>query len=79
MREWQAESVRWTDATVKTVAAASTANKARLETWVEQWEPRVISAVKPLADAAFGADAEPFMTVTTAAQSARRMKLGLAR
>lgn len=79
MREWQAESVRWTDATVKAVAAASTANKARLDAWVEHWERRVVAAVKPLADAAFGVDAEAFMNTNTAAQVARRMKLGLAR
>ena len=79
MREWQTESVRWTDATVKVAAAASAANKAKLDAWVAQWEPRVLEAVAPLVAGAPGADAEAFLAQVAAAQSARRVKLGLSR
>lgn len=79
MREFQAEAARWTDATVKVVVASSVANKARVEAWVDHWEPRVVAAVTPLAEAAFETEAGAFIAETTAAQAARRAKLGLSR
>ncbi|MGH8596273.1 MAG: phenol hydroxylase, partial [Gammaproteobacteria bacterium] len=57
MREWYAESTRWTDATIKVAANASAANKTLLNSWVATWEPRVRLALAPLALAAFEGEA----------------------
>ncbi|SDW96818.1 aromatic/alkene monooxygenase hydroxylase subunit beta [Marinobacter mobilis] len=54
MRDWFKESLRWTNAMVKTVAGESEANQALLQSWINHWEPRVYSALKPLADASTG-------------------------
>jgi len=78
MREWQAESTRWTESTVKVAAAASPANKALLDGWIAKWQPRVMEAVLPLARGALGASADTLLQQAADAQSARRVKLGLA-
>ncbi|MGD9600937.1 MAG: phenol hydroxylase [Gammaproteobacteria bacterium] len=79
MREWHAEAVRWTDATIKVAVNASEANGARVAGWVEQWEPRVREAVAPLARAAFGESAAQTADTVFAGLAARRTKIGIGR
>ncbi len=55
MPEWHAESARWIDAVLKTMAAESADNKALLRHWIDTWEPQASAALKPLAEAALGA------------------------
>jgi len=61
MVEWFAESKRWVDATVKTAAQESAANKAQMEQWSAKWIARVSGALSPIAEHSFGADAEQVM------------------
>ena len=78
MRDWYAESIRWTDAALKVVVKFSDENRALLNSWVMAWEPRVREALAPLANAAFGANAAAITEAIFAELSARRVKLGLA-
>ncbi len=77
LNEWFAESVRWTDAVVKTAAAESAANKALLEGWVARWQPQVRAAAAPLAEYLFAADGEQILDETVAALTARAAKAGI--
>jgi phenol/toluene 2-monooxygenase (NADH) P1/A1 len=78
MREWCAESIRWTDATIKVAVTASAENKAVIERWIRQWEPRVREALAPLAQAAFAEDAATIMESIFKDLAARRTKIGIA-
>jgi len=75
MRLWFAESQRWVDALVKTVAAESAANRELIEGWIAHWRPRAVQALAPLADIGPGADALASIDNDFAA---RVKKLGLA-
>ncbi len=77
MRDWFAESVRWTDATLKVAAGASSENQALLKSWVAVWEPRVREAVLPLAQVAFGAEANGALDKIASALDARLAKIGI--
>lgn len=74
MRNWFAESTRWVDAMVKTVAAESPENRAQIEAWVEYWQGRVVEALAPLAEVSTGQDA---LAEVQQAFAARLKKIGL--
>lgn len=59
MTDWYGETKKWVDATVKTAAAESAANKAQLEKWIAHWRDRAAVALLPVARIALadGADA----------------------
>lgn len=61
MSEWYAESKRWVDATIKTAAKESDANKELLQTWVTKWTEQVSNALLPVATHGFGVDATEVM------------------
>lgn len=61
MSEWFVESKRWVDATLKTAAQESDANKELLAKWSAKWIARVSGALSPVAEHGFGADAEQIM------------------
>lgn len=75
MRLWFAESQRWVDALVKTVACESAANRELIEGWIAHWRPRAVQALAPLADIGPGAEALACIDNDFAA---RLKKLGLA-
>lgn len=54
MTEWHGETSRWADATLKTAAAESDANRTQLTQWARQWSERGLAAVQPLAEHALG-------------------------
>lgn len=74
MRTWFAETSRWVDAMVKTVAAESPENRAQIEAWVEYWQGRVIEALAPLAEVSAGQAA---LGEVQQAFAARLKKIGL--
>ncbi|QII99139.1 phenol hydroxylase [Stutzerimonas balearica] len=74
MRTWFAESSRWVDAMVKTVAAESPENRAQIEAWIEHWRGRVVEALAPLAEKGPGQDA---LTAVQQEFATRLAKLGL--
>lgn len=57
MRQWFAESSRWVDAMVKTVAAESDVNRQQIEAWIGHWMTRALEALAPLAEISAGAAA----------------------
>ena len=52
--EWYAETVRWTNALVKTTAHESDTNAALLSQWIGAWIESINEALLPIAAAAFG-------------------------
>lgn len=74
MRNWYAESTRWVDAMVKTVAAESPENRAQIEAWVDYWQGRAIEALAPLAEVSAGQAA---LAEVQQAFAARLKKIGL--
>jgi len=74
MRNWFAESSRWVDAMVKTVAAESPENRVQIEAWIEHWQGRVVEALAPLAEKGPGQDA---LTAVQQEFATRLAKLGL--
>lgn len=58
MNEWFTESKRWVDAIIKTAAKESTENLQKLQAWTEKWHPRVVEAVAPLVQSAFGEECQ---------------------
>lgn len=57
MRDWFKDSQRWTNTMLKVVVAESESNRDQLQAWVDQWEPRVYDALKPVAQASTGIEA----------------------
>lgn len=77
MTKWSDESVRWVDATIKTVAAESTQNSALLAGWITTWRARCHEAILPLATQIFGVDAAILLKHADDALTARLAKAGL--
>lgn len=75
MRDWYKESTRWVDAMVKTVAAEDPENARQIQAWLSAWQPRVIEALQPLAEASVGAAA---LDDVSQQFTTRVSKLGLA-
>ena len=78
MSEWSAETTKWIDAQIKTVAAESPDNMALLRGWVKQYRSPALDALLPLANRAFGDRTESVLAEITAQFNARCAKLGLA-
>ena len=78
MSEWSAETTKWIDAQIKTVAAESPDNMALLRGWVKQYRSPALEALQALANRAFGDRAESVLAEITAEFNARCAKLGLA-
>jgi len=57
LRDWYKESLRWIDSMLKTVTSESQENTEQMQVWLQQWQPRVIDALRPLAEASVGIDA----------------------
>ncbi|PFG10278.1 aromatic/alkene monooxygenase hydroxylase subunit beta [Marinobacter sp. LV10MA510-1] len=73
-RDWYKESLRWTNAMIKTVVAESDSNREQVQSWIDHWEPRVYEALKPIAQATTGLDA---LDELRAELSTRLKKVGL--
>ena len=68
MSDWYAETLRWTDAILKTAATESDENAALLGEWSNKWLDRVSEAVVPIATSLLG-DAAGNDTVENAKQA----------
>ena len=77
MSEWTAETTKWIDAQIKTVAAESPDNMALLRGWVKQYRSPALEALQALANRAFGDRAESVLAEVTEQFNARCAKLGL--
>lgn len=56
MRDWYKESLRWTNALIKTVAEESEFNRQLLQAWIDRWEPEIYQALVPFSQATSGLD-----------------------
>lgn len=77
-REWHGETVKWIDAVLKATAADSVENKVLLIGWLNKWRERAIKAVTPIAQLAFGAEAQAVLDELAANLNARAAKAGFA-
>lgn len=75
--ELQDDSSKWVDASLKTVAAENPENKAQLQRWIAHWRARAVTALKPLAAMALGAQADAALARVAARLDARLAKVGL--
>ncbi|MCL2656225.1 MAG: phenol hydroxylase [Betaproteobacteria bacterium] len=76
-REWYAENAKWVDTVLKAAAAESPENKAVLAEWVHNAKQRSIEALTPVAEIAFGADANSIMELLVGQINARAIKAGI--
>jgi len=76
MEAWYADNGKWVDACLKTAAAESAGNRARLQGWIGQWLPQVVEAVTPLANL-LGEDGPQRLDDAVQALHTRTRKLGL--
>ena len=76
--EWFAETSKWVDATIKTAAAESDANRAQLSSWFAAWRGRAVQALTPVAELALGDGAAAALAGALSALDARAAKAGLA-
>jgi phenol/toluene 2-monooxygenase (NADH) P1/A1 len=77
LADWYAESQRWTDSTMKVAASDSDDNKALLKSWLDNWQPQVIAAAKPIAEFAFAERSDEVMADIQAELAVRSGKIGL--
>ncbi len=77
MNAWHAETRKWVDATVKTAAAESAANKALLEEWVSHWRDRAAGALNPVAQIVLGATTDEHLGEVIQQFNARLAKAGV--
>jgi len=77
MTEWQAETVKWVDAQIKTATAESPENAALVAGWVRTWQARAIEALAPLAERGLGERAGAVMGDLVQQFSARLSRLGV--
>lgn len=76
--EWAGESAKWVDAQIKVAAAESAENKAQLSAWARQYRTTTLEALKPLAERAFGDNADEVLNEVVSQFNTRCTKLGLA-
>jgi len=74
---WFDETSRWVDATVKTAAAESADNAARIAGWIAKWRAATTAALAPYADAVFVDGAAEALKAVDALFDARVAKLGI--
>ncbi len=77
MRDWFDENSRWVDATIKTAADESAANKDLLNGWIAKWSADLIAAIAPLAETALAHEGKEELAQLSAEFQARIAKLGL--
>lgn len=68
----------WGDSVFKTVAAESEANRALLQSWLEQWQPKVAAAYAEVAQALLGDAAAASMATAAEEIGKRAAKAGVA-
>ncbi|WP_371323728.1 phenol hydroxylase [Dechloromonas sp. ZY10] len=77
-REWFGETTKWLDAVLKACAADNPENKAQLATWIKAWRERALAALKPVAQLAFGDEADAILEELVLNLNARAAKAGIA-
>jgi len=76
--EWQVENAKWLDAVLKAAAADNRDNVATLAGWIKTWRDRAVTALKPIAEKAFGEDATAALDEVVQQLERRAAKAGVA-
>ncbi|MDM0117566.1 aromatic/alkene monooxygenase hydroxylase subunit beta [Variovorax sp. J22R133] len=76
--DWFDENLRWVDATVKTAADESPANRAQLAAWYGAWREQIVEALGPLSALALGGGGADALQSVAAELDARAARLGIA-
>ncbi|MCB6184916.1 phenol hydroxylase [Leeia sp. TBRC 13508] len=76
-REWFTENTKWIDSIMKTTAAESAENKALLGEWANHYLARVVNALAPIVEIAFGEQAGSEMDDAVIQLKARATKAGI--
>lgn len=76
-REWYGETAKWMDAMLKAAAADNADNAVLLAAWIGEWRGRAAHALAPIAQLAFGDEADAVMAETVAVLDARAAKAGI--
>jgi phenol/toluene 2-monooxygenase (NADH) P1/A1 len=74
--EWYAETTKWVDAQIKVAVSENADNKALVSGWVVKWRSRAIASLLPIAEMAFGADAQAALDEVVEQHDRRLAKLG---
>lgn len=77
MGRWGTETRRWTESTMKIMAAESDDNRTVLEEWITAWGKRATEALQPLAAIVVGNDADSLVQEQGDALITRVAKAGL--
>ncbi|HEY6609939.1 MAG TPA: aromatic/alkene monooxygenase hydroxylase subunit beta [Pseudomonas sp.] len=78
MSDWFDETRKWVDAVLKVAAAESEHNRVQLQEWTDAWKDRAASALLPVVEQVFGAQADDVVSEQVAAFKARIQKTGIA-
>ncbi len=78
MSDWFDETKKWVDAVLKVAAAESEQNRVQLQEWTDAWKDRAASALLPVIEQVFGAQADDVVSEQVAAFKARIQKTGIA-
>lgn len=76
-KAWYEESMRWIDATLRTAVGESQANSTRLSSWYHLWSTRLLAAMAPWAQAAFGEEGKVMLAGAAAALAERAKRIGI--
>jgi phenol hydroxylase P1 protein len=77
MKEWYAETVRWTNQLMKVTAAESDANAELLSQWTDKWTERLEGALQPVAVMAFNGEGSAQLAEVKQELLARLAKQGV--
>lgn len=77
MTTWFDETRRWVDATIKTAASESEANRDVLGEWFNRWSSEFVAAIEPLGTRLLGDQASVALSSMSADLRARAQKLGV--
>jgi len=78
MSDWHDETCKWVDAVIKVAAAESEQNREQLRTWSIAWSDRAASALLPVLEQVFAAQADEVVSEQMNAFRARLEKTGIA-
>lgn len=75
--EWYSETAKWVDAQIKAAASENDENRALVAAWVAKWRARAIASFLPIAEIAFGAEAQSALDEVVEQLDRRIAKLGV--
>lgn len=75
--EWYAESSKWVDSVLKTMAGESEANARQLAEWIAIWSDRALPAILPVIETVLGTDSDSELAEAREVLGKRAAKAGI--